>query len=265
MERQKILEGKEVVVNPYFIGHEPIRIILSVPCNEKTKETLVSQLAHIDGIILILDWQGPIVHLLVFCEDEAAISRKIQLISSICGCDDPVILRNSEALGFYKCKLRANTKDLMILQSIRKNPRKRVQQIAREIHLSSRTVERRIGVLTSDHAFFHMVRMGFENLDGLTCSIFVFYTNQAQKLVSDSEISSRLQRLVFSATNGTKISQFTFVCKNVAEAENILHWVRTLDGIEKIMMGFVTKYILVTEWLDYEINAELSRRHKTKC
>ena len=30
------------------------------------------------------------------------------------------------------------------------------------------------------------------------------------------------------------------------------------------MMGFVTKYILVTEWLDYEISTELSQRHKTK-
>ena len=110
LERQKVLEGREVVVNPYFIGHEPIRIILNVPSNEKTKETLVSQLAHVDGIILILDWQGPIVHLLVFCEDDAAISRKIQFISSICGCDDPIILRNSEALGFYKCKSESQYK-----------------------------------------------------------------------------------------------------------------------------------------------------------
>jgi DNA-binding Lrp family transcriptional regulator len=258
LERREILEGREVVVNPYFIGYEPIRIILNVANYEKVKSGIISQLMHIDGMILILDWQGPTLHLLMFCENEAAISRKIKLVSSICGSAEPVILRNSEALGFYECSLRATRKDLVILKSLRRNPRKRVQKIAHEIGLSIRTVERRISVLTSYRAFFHMVRIGFENVDGLTCSVFVFYSDETKKSNADNEIASRLNALVFSATAGTRISQFTFICRNVVEAEDIRQWIQTLEGIKKIVMGLVTKYLLVTDWLDYEIERIIS-------
>jgi DNA-binding Lrp family transcriptional regulator len=258
LERNRILEGREVVANPYFIGHQPIRMILNVANHDKTKDTIISQLIHVDGTVLILDWQGPTLHLLVFCENESAISRKIKLISSICGCEEPIVLRNSEALGFYECKLKPSTKDLLILRSLRKNPRKKVQQIAKEVHLSKRTVERRIGVLTANHAFFHMVRMGFQNVEGLTCSAFVFYSDRAKKSTGDAEIESRLQRLVFSATRGNRISQFTFVCKNAFESEEVKRWLQTIEGIENVMMGLVTKYILVTDWLDFEMEQMIS-------
>jgi DNA-binding Lrp family transcriptional regulator len=260
LERKRILEGREVVANPYFIGHQPIRMILNVANYDNTKDNVISQLIHVDGTVLILDWQGPTLHLLLFCENESAISRKIGLVSSICGCEEPIVLRNSEALGFYECKIKASMKDLLIMRSLRNNPRKRVQQIAKEMHLSNRTVERRISALTANHAFFHMVRMGFQNVEGLTCSAFVFYSNQANKLTGDAEIASRLQRLVFSATKGNRISQFTFVCKNASESEEIKRWLQTIDGIEKVMMGLVTKYILVTDWLDFEMQQMISRQ-----
>jgi DNA-binding Lrp family transcriptional regulator len=202
LERKRILEGREVVANPYFIGHQPIRMILNVANHDKTKDNVISQLIHVDGTVLILDWQGPTLHLLLFCESESAISRKIGLVSSICGSDEPIVLRNSEALGFYECKLKASTKDLLIMRSLRKNPRKMVQQIAKEVHLSNRTVERRISALTANHAFFHMVRMGFQNVEGLTCSAFVFYSNQANKSTGDAEIASKLQKTCLLSYKG---------------------------------------------------------------
>jgi DNA-binding Lrp family transcriptional regulator len=260
LERLGILQAREVVVNPFFIGHVPIRIILNLPNHEKTKETVISQLKRVDGTILILDWQGATLHMLVFCENELAISRKVQLVCTISGCDDPLILRNSEALGFYETRLRATPKDLVILRSMRKSPRKRVQQIAREVHLSTRTVERRIDSLTAQRAFFHMVGVGFQNVDGLACSMFVFYSDESKKSATDTAIASKLQRLIFSATNGTKISEFTFVCKNAAEAEDLKRSAQTLEGVARIMMGLVTRYILVTDWLDYVIEQLILQR-----
>jgi DNA-binding Lrp family transcriptional regulator len=253
LERQKILEGSEVVVNPYYLGYEPVRMILTVQNHEHSKERVVSQLIHVDRSILILNWEGPIIHVLFFCENEESISRKIKLVSSICGSDNPIILRNSDALGFSACKIRPTKKDLLILRSMRKHPRKKAQQIATEVRISTRTVERRINELILHRAFFHMVRMGFQNVAGLTCSIFIFYSDQTKKSSSDIKFSSWLQRLVFSATTGTLVSQFTFICKNAAEAVELEHRAQTLEGVEKIIMGHVIRYILVTDWLDYEI------------
>jgi DNA-binding Lrp family transcriptional regulator len=193
----------------------------------------------------------------MFCENERALSRRTGLISSIAGCKHPQILRNPDALGFRRCEMKLSRTDLMILKSLRKQPRKSASQVAEEIGVSVRTVERRIADLTAGNAILHMINIDFQKLDGVASSAFVTYEDEKRKSMLDSLITSRLDRLLFSATGGTKTSQFTFVCRNVAETDGIRQWIRELDGVSQFRLGLVKEYILVTKWLDDEIDEML--------
>ncbi|HKW05676.1 MAG TPA: hypothetical protein VJN71_10285, partial [Nitrososphaerales archaeon] len=70
----------------------------------------------VDGALLIVDTQSNSLQLLLFCEGEEAASRT-QLISSISGRKDPIILRNLEGLGFVRTDLRATSTYIKILKS----------------------------------------------------------------------------------------------------------------------------------------------------
>jgi hypothetical protein len=70
-------------------------------------------------------------------------------------------------------------------------------------------------------------------------------------------IGSKLERTVYSATAASKVSQFTFVCDNAIEAEETHEWIRGLDGVAEARMGIIREFILVSEWLDDEIERML--------
>ncbi|MDA4112913.1 MAG: winged helix-turn-helix transcriptional regulator [Thaumarchaeota archaeon] len=256
-ERTGLIHGSELIVNPHLIGLEPARIVLDVADPEQRKRMVLSQIRLIDGVLLMLDMHGGGLQVLLFCED-AAMSRRTELISSIAGCRDPLILRNWQALGFRRCDLTLTRTDLMILKSLRKDPRKSTRQVAAETGVSARTVERRIALLTESYAFFHMFRLNFQKLDGVACSLVISYGDEKKKPGLDQRIGSSLERTIYSATNAKTTSLFNFVCSNVAEAEGIREWVRGLDGVAETRMGIIKEYILESEWLDDELQSMLS-------
>jgi len=257
-ERTGLIQGSELIVNPHLIGLEPARMVLDVADPEQRKRMVLSQIKLIDGVLLLLDMHGGGLQVLLFCEDEA-MSRRTELISSIAGCRDPLILRNWQALGFRRCDLSLTKTDILILKSLRRDPRKSTRQVAGETGVSARTVERRIAILTDNYAFFHMFRLDFQKLDGVACSVVASYLDEKKKPGLDRTIGSRLERTIYSATNARNTSLFNFVCSNVAEAEGIREWVRGLDGVTETRMGIIKEYILESGWLDDKLQSMLLR------
>ena len=224
MDKIGLLTGTEVVPNPFVLGREPVRVVLRVANPDRKKREVVSQLRLVDGAVLIINWQGEGVHVLMFCEDELAVHRRVGLMSSISGCKDPVVLRNSPALGFHKSSMDLTRTDLHIVKALRRDPRTSSEKLAKLAGVSRRTVERRLVAMTNAHALFHKVRMDFQKIDGVSGSIIVSFKSEEVKRRLDEKIRGKLTNVFFSISNGSKTSQFNFVCKNVAEFEEIRDW-----------------------------------------
>jgi DNA-binding Lrp family transcriptional regulator len=256
-ERSGHLGGSELILNPFLIDREPVGMELKVANSEKTKkDEVISQIKLVDGVVMIIDLQGEALQIMLFCEDEKTISRRTQLISSIAGCRDPLIVRE---MGFPRPDVKLNRLDWLILKSLRKEPRKSTATIAKEVRSSARTVDRRISVLTENSAFFHVFRPDFKKSEGVVCSVIISYKDGNVKSTVDDVINSKLERVVFSSTSARMISQFNFVCNNVIEAEETNEWIQTLDGVAQVRMGIVKEFILLTDWIDEEIEKRLSK------
>ncbi len=260
-EKRGILGGSELVLNPYLIGREPVAMAVKVAGSDNVKKLrAIQQMKLVDGVLFIVDFQGKSLQVLLYCESEKAISRRTALISSISGDRDPLILRK---VGFPFCDLLLTRTDLLILKSLRRDPRKDTASIASEIGVSARTIERRISVLTANNAFFHLSRPNFRRTEGVACSVIISYQNAKKKRGLDEIIASKLDRIVFSVTAESTASQFTFVCNNVVEAEEIEQWIQGLDGVAEARMGIIKEFILVSGWLDDEIERMLSEEKRS--
>jgi hypothetical protein len=209
----------------------------------------------VDGVLFIVDLQGESLHVFLYCESEQAILRRTALISSISGDTNPLIQRK---VGFPRCDLSVTRTDLLILKSLRRDLRKDTAEIASEIGISTRTVERRISLLTANNAFFRLLRPDFKRAEGTVCRAVISYGDGKKKAALDGMIGSRLERIVFSVTAESTASQFTFVCDNAVEAEEIGEWIQGLDGVVEARMGIIREFILVSGWLDDEIERMLS-------
>jgi DNA-binding Lrp family transcriptional regulator len=176
-----------------------------------------------------------------------------ELISSISGCRDPTIILNLQGLGFYSSGVKLTRTDFEILRSLRRSPRKGTGQLAEEVGVSVRTIERRLDKMIEEKAFFHMFRLDFQKSEGVTCSLVVSYGDERRKHELDKAIVSQLDRVIFLATAGRVTSQFNFICDNVTEAGNIRDWVEQLGGVSKLEWGIIREYELVSDWLDDEL------------
>ena len=59
--------------------------------------------------------------------------------------------------------------------------------------------------------------------------------------------------MIYSATSLTRTSLFNFYCRNISECEVIKTWASGLDDVAQTRMELIREYILVSEWLDEEI------------
>lgn len=255
-EQRGLLGGSELVLNPYLIGREPVAMEVKVAGSDKAKKLRVlQQIKLVDGVLFIIDLQGESLYVLLYCESEQAIARRTALISSISGGKDTLIQRN---VGLPRCDLSPTRTDLLILKSLRRDPRKDTTNIASEIGVSARTIERRISVLTANNAFFHLLRPDFKRAEGTVCRLMISYEDGKKKVGLDEMIGSKLERVVYSVTADSTVSQFTFVSNNVIEAEEIEEWIQGLDGVAEARMGIIREFVLVSGWLDDEIERMLS-------
>jgi DNA-binding Lrp family transcriptional regulator len=254
-ERRGLLGGRELILNPCLIGREPVAMEVKVAGSDRAKKLgVVQQIKLVDGVLFIIDLQGESLNVFLYCENEQAILRRTALISSMAGDKHPLILRN---VGFPRCGLSLTRTDLLILKSLRRDLRKDTANIATEIGVSARTIERRISLLTANNAFFQLLRPDFKRAEGTICRVTISYGDGKKKADVDEIIGSRL-RIVYSMTTERAASQFTFVCNNVVEAEAIEEWIRGLDGVSEARMGIIREFILVAGWLDDEIERMLS-------
>lgn len=258
LEHGGLIQGSELIINPHLIDCEPVRVFVKVANPEQRKRTVVSQLKLLDGVLLVLDMHGDGLQVLMFCKEDS-MSRRIELVSSIAGGEEPFVLRNWQALGFRRCDMTLTKTDLVILRSLRKNPRKSTRQVAGETKISARTVERRINLMTANYAYFHMFRLDFLKVDGVICSTIISYSDERKKPAVDKAVDSRLDRIIYSATGAKTTSLFNFVCSNVTEAERVQEWLRGLDGVAETRMDIIKEYNLVTDWLDDELHSMLQK------
>lgn len=259
-ERSGLILGSELIVNPQLIARDPVGLYVTVAGPEQRKRTVISQLKLIGGVVSIIDFQGEGLQLLMYSQG-AETPRKIGLISSLSGDSSPITLSEWQALGFRRCNLKLTKNDLMIIKSLRRDPRKSVHQVALEMSISARTVERRLDALTSRYAFFHMFRVDFAKLDGVVCSVQISYQDETSKRGLDRTMESKLGRIIYSVTSGSATSMYNFVCSNVPEAEMAHEWIRSLGGVTRTRMGIIKDFILVSDWLDDELEGMFRSLH----
>jgi len=198
-----VLEGFHLIPNPHLFRMESSAIELEID-DEARKPGVVSQIALLEGVVLIVDFHGRQLRAVVYHESEQALARKIQLVSSMCASRSEIHWTE----GFPPCKVRMKETDWLILRSLRKEAKKRLVDVAAEVQISTRTVKRRFEDMIEGNAFYLMPITSYERSAVVTCSYTVDCPNDRLKRAADLSIKSLLQRIVFSNTSAKRYSVF---------------------------------------------------------
>jgi DNA-binding Lrp family transcriptional regulator len=248
-----VFQGWELIVNPHIIGRESASMELDVD-PELSKEAVVEKLKLMEGVVSILNFNGRHLQVGLYFRNRKSLERQVALILSICGSKDSLLLD----VDFPSFHLRMTSTDWLILNSLRKNPRVKLADLARDIAVSTRTLNRRMSRMIEGYAFFLHTAMDLRRLGGLACRLLIQSGNPAKKRAADEAILKKLNKIEWIYTVSDNYSMFVMHCENTAEADQISGWASGMSGIDRATMDIIDDQITVQDWLDEEIEGRIS-------
>ena len=247
-----LLSGFHLIPNPRLLDTESSVLELDVD-GEERKTLAISQLKLLEGVVLIVNFHGKRLRVVLYYENDRALGRKVELMQLICG--SPAELQWKESFPPFHMKMRET--DWKIFKSLRRDARKSLSEVAAQVRVSSRTVKRRLSLMEERNAFFLMPVTSYEKSIVTMCSFTVHSLDYAKKRMIDDKIRSSVDRIIFSNTSAQQYSVFTVLCNNYSTAEETLGLIRKTDGVRQVSMGIVKEVIPVSDWVDEQIAKRL--------
>lgn len=257
MKAEKLgsVPGWRTMVNPRLLGCEAAGVDLEV-ADAEDKDKSIAKISRIDGVVKILNFRERGIQVTLFHQHESALLRKTELMRSICRSPEPTVWR----LGFPGPEIRMTVTDWKIIRAILDDARRSVNAVSEKVGTSARTVERRLTAMAEGRALYLQGTPNFRMLAGLSCVFLVFCPDERKKKLVDNVVLSKARRTELSNTTSKQFSTFVMAYDNLLEADDVLEWIRGLDGVESAKMGTMKELIVVQDWMRKEIAKRLAPR-----
>ncbi|HZW56982.1 MAG TPA: winged helix-turn-helix transcriptional regulator [Nitrososphaerales archaeon] len=249
------IEGWRLVLNPHLFGGSYAGAQLDVdPSVEKSR--VISQISLIDGVFLLFDFSGPGLRAAFYYNGESSLQRKVELMREICHQrrDDPVLHWRVDA---PPCRLKLRSTDWKIIRAIRKDPRRNSNEVARELGLSTRTVNRRLKLMTEDKVGYLLPLRNVRKSKGVMCTFLVFCPESKKEGINEMA-RSVADRVDFAYNSVKGLCLLTLFVDNLPEADEICESLRNAGGVSEVRMGILKNFIFVDDWVDEKIDEILS-------
>lgn len=234
------IEEWNVLENPQLLGVTIAHCRCDVK-DETAKEEAIQQIRLIQGVIMVTDYFGNALRVMMFHEDEKALEDQVALIRRICGsrtvtCSD---------ISFPKCSVNLSASDWELIRSIRTSPWKQFVKISQETSLSTKTVKRRLSRLIQAKAIFLTLSLDPKVLKGaIPAELFVVFDSAEAKKRINSRILSHIDAYLISAQVGDpEHALYLLLLNNVSEATMYSRWVRNQMGVREAYLDLIQERI----------------------
>jgi DNA-binding Lrp family transcriptional regulator len=245
-EKIGILQGWRAAIHPNLIDCVDVDVDLEVG-NVERKDEIISQLKFLEGVVVIANFEGRGLNVLFYTEPGEALSRKIQLIRTMCGADEFIW-----ASFLPPCDMKPSETDWRIIWSMRNDPRKNLSEIAKEVRVTTRTVNRRLSFLTEHRALFLIGLPNFRQTTGITGNFLIFCSDRERKYAISEKVISKFENTAFAAAASNYL-MFNIYFHNLSEVETAPEWIKKLEGVEKVRMRIMKDLIFLCGWLDEQM------------
>ncbi len=242
-----------LMVNPRLLGREAVTLELEVD-DESRKAAVVSQIRRLDGVIKIHDYRGKGLQVTVYSEEGEALSRKVQLIESICGSARSALWTSK----FPRPDVQMTRTDWRIVNALREDASKDVSEVAATLGISVRSVQRRLLKMRQGKAVFLSGAPNVGAVVGLVCCFVVFCPDGHAKTSVDAVLRSDFSRLGHIDSSPKEYSVLGMPCENPAEADKTLKRLKGIEGVQAAEMRIMKEAILVQDWLKTEIERRIA-------
>ena len=248
------LRGWTVLVNPNLIGLGVAQLFLDIP-RDASKLEIIGKLKKVNGVSSIINCFGSsLIVFFLYGKRKPFISQKRAIEKVSMSAKTISVMK-----PFPECKVRLSHTDVLILRSIRKEPRKLYSVISKETGVSSRTVKRRLDWMVKEKALLLAPDLNLKKIEGLaSLSPLIIYDSYESKIEAEPKILSHLQENIAVAELHDPLHAFMIlVIPNISGAEEIAEWLRSQPGVKAVRLDIEQDRIEVYQWFEKQLEDSL--------
>ncbi len=255
LQQSGFLKGSRLVVNPSLLGVRLGELWLNVR-PPSSKDDLINKLRFMPGVLVISDYYGSSLTIVIMFESEISAKKELELIARISNAESMVRAN----IIFPGCTTELTHTDWRIIKAIQTDPRRSYPVISREVGISEKTAKRRLQRMIEGRALFVVPSINPKALDGaILADLVVFYANSEAKTDVDNRIVSQFDKLIIRAQlSDNEHGFFNLIIRNISKAKEILTWVKEQPGVGSAFIELVQDRIELYESFNEPVDKKLT-------
>ncbi|MHB8566438.1 MAG: AsnC family transcriptional regulator [Nitrososphaerales archaeon] len=251
LKESGFLHGWKLLPNLALLGRSSYFVSLEFR-NEEEKEQAIPKIAQQDGVIIIANIYGS--SLLVTMADDPKLNLA-KKVSALAEKAESFVTPGMNLPGLLSFKMTKT--DWQIIKLLLRDAERKVTEIAKEVKLSTKSVNRRLNEMMNSRAIFIMPVVDLRKAGGISYHLLV-EAGEGKKSEVDEAVSSKIPNLVFRASAAKNDLIFGFNGTNIAEGSEILKLVKKIPEVKSAKLNIVENVVHVYDWIEKEVEKRVA-------
>ena len=239
------LLGYRLVPNPDLLGRTFASLRIEFKDRE-SKQAAIPLLSKVEGVMNIGSTYDKSVLVTLFAGEDQDFSK---LLLSL-GVEGEI--SSVPGLGLRTTNFRMTGLDWEIVSLLLRDAERKLDEIAKQLKASTRTVKRRLNMMMKENAIFTMPMVDLRKTEGISYQLRVV-SEQDKKSEVEKSVVAKIGDVVFRASDSQNGSVFGFTGANVAQGNDILEWVKQQPGVRSVTMTIAERVVQVFDWIESEV------------
>lgn len=247
LQEAGVMSVWSLLVNPAFFGYGVTEVMVDVQ-PESAKPDMIRKLKLVHEITGIVNFYGRAISFYVMYMGDESGSRTIELISRVTNAERITRLRMPMPPSLTK-DLTAT--DASIIRSLSKDARKPTLLVAKELHLSTKTVRKRVDRLRRGNTIMPLPILNIASIPGLIPVYLSYvYTRNEVKTSVDRDILLHFDAgYIMGSFSDPNVGNVVIGALTMSEVPKILEWAKSQPGIATARVDIATETFMFPEKL----------------
>ena len=246
LKESGFLLGWRLLPNPALFGRSSYFVFLEFQ-NEDEKEKSIAKIAGQDGVVVIASIYGNSLLVTMAVDQKMNSAKKVSELAEKAESFTSPGMNLPGLLSFSMTRTDWQIAKLMLRDAERK-----ITDIAKEVKLSTKSVNRRLNEMMNSQAIFIMPVVNLSKAGGISYQLLV-EASDGKKSRVDEAVSSKIPNLVFRATAAKNDLIFGFNGMNIAEGSEVLKLVKKVPEVKSAKLNIVENVVHVYDWVEREV------------
>ncbi len=227
------VKDARLIPNPSMLGLGEANVLVEVP-HEGLKDEIADELRLLEDTILVAVFHDRLVSTIFRYRGEPALARRIDLIRKLAKVDRATVGR----IPFPPCTVPLADSDWALLRGLHVDPGRTYASVARELHVSSRTVKRKLERLLRGCAAFVWPVFDVGKAPGGTMGTLMVQYPIDMKPAIDRQVTTRFADFIFLVFHmlpygaaDLALCAYNAIVPNVPKGNDVAREIQAIRGV----------------------------------